>query len=323
MSEAVMKASLRAFLERLIDYAGLFPPARLPLHEAIHNYAAYREAPDHWMLGRFICPAAQLSALDPFVEELFQTGPPLTLSALGGAADSARAWHDSLRQDVEAIATFRARHGDRVQVEALEVRLPLDVEGLPPPVLQDFLRRAEEITGGALELYYEPALRPQWRMFWGKLAGVLAELGKRAGLKVRCGGLEAAAFPTAEQLASVIAACRDGGLPLKATAGLHHPFPRPDEKLGVTTHGFVNVFAAGVLACARRLAEERVKAILEDADPAHFHFDADKLAWDDVAATTEEITAARRSGVTSFGSCSFDEPRDDLRALNLLGVSQP
>jgi hypothetical protein len=26
----------------------------------------------------------------------------------------------------------------------------------------------------------------------------------------------------------------------------------------------------------------------------------------------------RRRFVVSFGSCSFDEPRDDLRALNLL-----
>ena len=33
-----MKESLRAFMEGLIDYAGLFPPAELPLNEAINEY---------------------------------------------------------------------------------------------------------------------------------------------------------------------------------------------------------------------------------------------------------------------------------------------
>jgi hypothetical protein len=30
-----MKESLRTFMDGLIDYAGLFPPAKLPLNEAI------------------------------------------------------------------------------------------------------------------------------------------------------------------------------------------------------------------------------------------------------------------------------------------------
>ena len=33
-----MHASLRALLEGVIDYAGLFPPAKLPLPEALANY---------------------------------------------------------------------------------------------------------------------------------------------------------------------------------------------------------------------------------------------------------------------------------------------
>src|SRR5438105_6737048 len=85
-----MFASVRALLTGIVDYAGLFPPAELPLNEAIRNYARYRTAPESWMLGRFICPAARLTELSPYVEELFHDGRSLAVSALGrGGKDGA------------------------------------------------------------------------------------------------------------------------------------------------------------------------------------------------------------------------------------------
>lgn len=137
------------------------------------------------------------------------------------------------------------------------------------------------------------------------------------GFKLRCGGLEAAAFPTPEQVAFVIAACRDAKVPLKFTAGLHHPIRHYNTGLQTHMHGFLNVFVAGVLAHARGLSAEQLQPILEDEDARSFAFDDAGLRWKDQHATTEEITAARKF-VTSFGSCSFDEPRDDLRALGWL-----
>src|SRR5262245_43732505 len=59
--ERLMSASLRALLTGAIDYAGMFPPAKLPLEEAFRNYLQYRESPDAWMLGRFICPAVNIN----------------------------------------------------------------------------------------------------------------------------------------------------------------------------------------------------------------------------------------------------------------------
>ena len=56
-----MNASLRALLSGVVDYAGLFPPAGLPLDQAIRNYARYRQGSDAWMLGRFVIPAARLA----------------------------------------------------------------------------------------------------------------------------------------------------------------------------------------------------------------------------------------------------------------------
>ena len=37
-----MSLAFRAFMSELIDYAGLFPPARLDLDTAIRNFARYR-----------------------------------------------------------------------------------------------------------------------------------------------------------------------------------------------------------------------------------------------------------------------------------------
>ncbi len=52
--------SLAALLSNLIDYAGLYPPAGLPLESVLRNYAAYRNSPQGWMLNRLVLPAAKL-----------------------------------------------------------------------------------------------------------------------------------------------------------------------------------------------------------------------------------------------------------------------
>ena len=59
MSAVKASAGARAFLAGLIDYAGLFPPAALPLGPALAEYARHRAGPDAWMLGRFIVPAGR------------------------------------------------------------------------------------------------------------------------------------------------------------------------------------------------------------------------------------------------------------------------
>jgi len=45
-------AGLRQLLAHVIDYAGLFPPAKLPLDVSIRQFARYRTDAAAWMLGR-------------------------------------------------------------------------------------------------------------------------------------------------------------------------------------------------------------------------------------------------------------------------------
>jgi hypothetical protein len=53
----------RILLERLIDHAPMFPPARLPLREALEDHQAARASDESWMLARFVAPASSVSHL--------------------------------------------------------------------------------------------------------------------------------------------------------------------------------------------------------------------------------------------------------------------
>lgn len=56
----MIKRSLHALLEHLVDYAGLFPPAALTMQDAVRNYARYREGEQAWALGTFVVPQARV-----------------------------------------------------------------------------------------------------------------------------------------------------------------------------------------------------------------------------------------------------------------------
>lgn len=60
-----MTRSLRALLEGLIDYAGLFPPAALSMQDAVRNYARYRDGEYAWALGKFIVPKERAKEVPP------------------------------------------------------------------------------------------------------------------------------------------------------------------------------------------------------------------------------------------------------------------
>jgi hypothetical protein len=53
--------SLRALLSNVIDYAGLYPPAELPLPIVIERYRGFLASPDAWILNRLVLPAGKLA----------------------------------------------------------------------------------------------------------------------------------------------------------------------------------------------------------------------------------------------------------------------
>ncbi len=120
--------------------------------------------------------------------------------------------------------------------------------------------------------------------------------------KVRCG---AERTPTSAELARFVRACADVGLPFKASAGLHRAIRNG------AAHGFLNLLAAA-------LFPERAEEALDEKDPAAFAVDAERFAWSGLEADAAAIARMRQEGFRSFGSCSFAEPVDELRALAIL-----
>ncbi len=314
-----MNASLRTLLTSIIDYAGLFPPAQLPLDQAIRNYARYRQEPDTWMLGRFVIPATRLDELEAFAD-LFSVESPLHLSLLGRGGEDLVQFVEGVGADCDEAEAFGNQVAGRVSVDVCELRAPPECNFRCIGLIADMLARwtffveAGSRTGND----EEPLLVTLSKAAQLKANRAAAYPMASVGFKLRCGGLEESAFPTVDQVAFVLRVCRDAGLPLKFTAGLHHPIRRFDAGVQTHMHGFVNVFVAGVLAHARRLDEEALRAVIADEDAGHFQFTDDGLSWKTLHVSTAEVADARRDFVTSFGSCSFDEPRDDLRALGWL-----
>jgi hypothetical protein len=57
---------------------------------------------------------------------------------------------------------------------------------------------------------------------------------------------------------------------------------------------------------------------VSDENPDSFIFTENEFRWNDIPANAETISKARNELVISFGSCSFEEPIEDLKKLNLL-----
>jgi hypothetical protein len=53
----------RVLLGGLIDHAPVYPPASLPLLDALADHRRARESADSWLVRRFVCPAARLDEL--------------------------------------------------------------------------------------------------------------------------------------------------------------------------------------------------------------------------------------------------------------------
>lgn len=61
----------------------------------------------------------------------------------------------------------------------------------------------------------------------------------------------------------------------------------------------------------------QVQQILREDEPSRFVSERDGLRCNDVATSVTEINTAREQAVTSFGSCRFEEPCEDLHVLGL------
>lgn len=326
-SEKTTPPIVRTLMQGVIDYAGLFPPSRLAMGDAVSNHARALRSEHADFLGRFVCPASRL-------EELSRDGAVLmpgtyATSGYREHADHTEPWRVSavvtgeLGEQLERIYAFNERHDDesngRAMVDTIEMRVR------EPAEIDAALTVLPEMIGAAFEIPHDTVVE-------GDPRGLVAALAGSGTLaKIRCGGVEPSMIPPAASVARFILACAGAGVAFKCTAGLHHPIRAEhaltyeDDAPRAVMHGFVNVLVA---ACA---AQDRdgpggalLTRILDETDPGAFAFRDDSISWRDAEGDLgieidEPLLAhTRESFCTSIGSCSIDEPIEDLGSLGLL-----
>jgi hypothetical protein len=294
--------SVNALTAGLIDYAGLFPPAKLGMREALGNYAEYLNGPDSAALGKFIVPANRLDEFEECAREL-RTGrngeSPWRLSLIVG---------DEIRLALSDILNFEKGQPRELpdavgRIDAVEMPISM-MEHLPSGGIREMVSEVYVEVGASDDV--ERAI-PRL-----KAAGVSA--------KLRTGGVTASAFPTTHRVVRFLRACVKSGVAFKATAGLHHPvraqypltYEHDSER--ATMFGFLNVFLAA--AFVWNGADDSIAAkILDEGDPSAFAFTDAAIGWRGLDLSTHRIAEARRAFAHSFGSCSFGEPVDELDLL--------
>lgn len=283
-------SAIGTLLEGLIDYAGLYPPASFEMPAAARSYLKYRSGKHAAVLGSFVV------ALDR-VEELRRTaGEALREMPLTVLATPHSDW---------GCLELLLDQGCRIETIEVKADQPADIERICKRVPSD------------LAVYFEAS------KFGGSTEMLAAIAYAGARVKLRMGGVTEEAFPRVEDVAKALRRLADRHVPFKATAGLHHPI-RSRHRLtyesdspAATMHGFMNLCCAAALLHGGGDGGD-AKILLEEENSASWKVTKDTISWRSYSWNSAQLQEMRARSFTSFGSCSFEEPVNDLEALGWL-----
>lgn len=298
-ASATLPKSAWNLLSRALDYAGLFPPARLEMAAALEEFLDLRASPDAWALGRFLLPARRWPEFTSQIEQISALKTDFEISLI----------FDSLaelqRYPPELPRHFMGR------IASVEMNETIWSGQIGFPEILDHISEAQfvEIAPGhdlSRSLYS------------------LKQTGKFA--KLRCGGFVPEAFPATDAVADFILAAAQAGIAWKATAGLHHALRSrhsPDHGQPVCMmHGYLNLFLAAAWAwsnigkgIAAQATRNEVRAILEESDAEAIALSDEGARWRGKLIENAIMPEMRKKFILSFGTCSFLEPMRELRHL--------
>jgi hypothetical protein len=272
-------------LRGVVDFAGMFPPARLDTGTAEAEYASYRAGPESWLVGTFVVAVDRLTQLDP------ATGP---LSVVV---------NDTSPESLDQLW----RLAGQLAISAVEFR------PVPPAVIAALAAAVPQHIQAFFEV---PTDREM-----GQRLDAIAACG--AAAKIRTGGLTPDAFPDAAAVDRFFRACSERGVAAKATAGLHHALAgeyaltyEPQSANGAM-FGFLNICAAAALVHAGSPRSD-VLGVLRESSATAWLFDEHGMEWRGNRITISQLRAMRHTLFRSFGSCSLREPVDELKRMRLL-----
>lgn len=300
--------ALQTLLHQIVDYAGLFPPATLPLPDVIRNYERYVPGHHNWMLARLIVPAARLSEFATVYGNLPSAEAEQPVWKISALIPPVNAGDGAFDSAINAIQSFNETCSFAT-VDTVEGKLPSS----------DLIAESCEklkVPNAFLEIPWQDP---------NETIHQLAAVGqKNVFAKIRTGGVTPDLIPDVERVANFIHQCATSNLGFKATAGLHHPLKGrfaltydADAEQG-TMHGFMNVFLAACFAKQKDWSVEQLSELLQHQDAGSFAITDDRISFQESSLSTDEIRQVRETFAISFGSCSFIEPVEDLIQIGWL-----
>jgi hypothetical protein len=284
------------FLENMIDYAGIFPPSALPPQKALDEYRAYRRGQEQWILGSLAWSCSTLTDLSP----MLTPNDEIELALIGRPSTTWESWQDARLQDVEDVNKI-LENCPGVAAATYESRI--DDLGRVTDAINSL-----RMLGKETDIYIE--------LPWDQpLDEALAEIATEEWVRVkfRTGGKTKDAYPSPDQLASVLKQCIDLEIEFKLTAGLHEPVAHVDKEYGAFAHGFLNVLMATSAAFQDDASVDELSTILASSDQSLWSV-AKGLTYAGKTLSEEELNNAR-SFFGSFGSCSISDPLVGLQRL--------
>ncbi len=306
--------TIEILAKELVDYAGLFPPAGLPMQSVVNNFRDYKDGPSSSMLGRLVIPTSRLEEFESLARHLLPDttkSKPWRISALVPPTDTEDAGFDAA---LLAIESFNVRHQKpqegKAVVDAIEIKAASSSQiqeigaALPPGIMAFIEIPHADDPSELIECIGSTTTHEESGLF----------------AKIRTGGVTEELIPPVDQVARFIGACARLGVGFKATAGLHNPWRcdakltyEPDSERAVL-HGFFNVFLAAAFAFVSS-GELDVTELLGCPNAETLKFADKKISWRGDAVSAKELRALRKSQAISFGSCSFDEPAAAIAKL--------
>lgn len=295
-----MLRAVETLLSGILDYAGLFPPAKLEMQTAIANYIQSQQGTDRWMVARFVLP---ISRLDEF-SILLST----RVSQCGSLSVILTGKNESELARVRSFNAQNSYAGNSIAITTLEFA----------PLTPDDIAIVLPHLPIGIEAFFEIPLDQN-------LASYLAILQRfKVGAKIRTGGVTIDAFPSRNQLVEAIIQLAEAQIPFKATAGLHHPLPAKypltyeSNSLKHQMYGFLNLAILAALAHQKKITAVDAIELLQTPAIEQFSFTETGVSWQRNYLHLSEIRASRQKFFRSFGSCSIQEPLHDLKYLHLL-----
>lgn len=276
----------RALFISLVNDAALFPPAALPMEEALEAHRDHRAGEHSDLVGPFLVGVPAVETFAAAVAKGATAPPAVGLVARPGTAPE---------ETATALDALRSVTGTRVA--SLDAAWSPGWRNLDLDGLTVHLEVGREDQAAALD----------------DIASATDFVDVRA--KFRTGPTPDWTWPDAAELAAFIIGAGERYLPFVLTGGLHHVV-RGEHSVGGQVeeqHGLLNVLVAAH-ASAGAADAQTVRELLEIRD-------AEALA-DIVAGWSSPDVAAVRAAFAGFGCCDVTEPIGELSDLGLVAARE-